>query len=416
MNQLYDILKTVKYRSRSLARNKIIGNNGSSCCLGYNKMMTIHTGYTFTTLKQYDTYINLIKWAKDNLPPDFEFNFIYCNKNTKAIKHKDSKNVGNSFFVYTGDCIGGDLNIYDEDDKTVIKTVKKNELHMFNGYENYHETQSFTGERYSVIFSKNYYYDEQKKLDDYVICIPSHNRADICNTKTLKTLHDMGIDKDRIFVFTDKTERKEYTNILDKKLYNRVVNGKKGICEQREYIKSIYPEGYHILYLDDDIAEIDLSLSLEFFGYSLHEFIITAFKECEETGVNLWGVYPVYNKWFRIQRQERRTTLSFIIGAFYGIINRNDEDLKYKIANKHNGNKEDVEYSIMNYIKDGKILRYDRIGFKTKIYNSIGGLGTFTERLKHMENSTDELKLIYNNYGNKKVRKNGMCEFVLKKI
>lgn len=412
MEQLLDIVKTLEFKRRSAKRQKIIGKSGYSLCLGYEKMISMYTCYTKPTLNQFDKYKQILDWGEKNLPEDFKFNCVYVNKNTKADKHKDIHNVGNSYFLYMGDCDGGELNIYDtEDEDKIIHKVKKNELYKFNGYENYHETCDFSGDRYSIIFYKNYYYDEFQKIKDYVICIPSHKRAQICNDKTLTLLHNHGIDRKQIFVFVDKPERKEYMETLDKKKYNRIVNGKKGLIPQKRFIKSIYPEGQRILMLDDDLEKIDLSLSHEFSEYTLDKFIKNGFEECEKTDTYLWGIYPVWNDWFRKQRKERRTNLAFIIGYFTGVINRYDDDLKYIIDSS--GNMEDIQNTIVHYLKDRKVLRFDRVGIKTKFYSK-GGLGLLKDRIEERGEVIHYLLEKYPYIGRKKIRKNGNPELVLK--
>jgi hypothetical protein len=103
-----------------------------------------------------------------------------------------------------------------------------------------------------------------------------------------------------------------------------------------------------------------------------------------------------------------------MIGAFFGIINRpNDLELRTKIAIE--GNKEDIEKSILYYKKDGITLRFNQVGFKTKYYGKVGGLGTLKERMPSIIKNTQMLLEEYGEYGNLKIRKNGIHEFVLKK-
>ena len=52
----------------------------------------------------------------------------------------------------------------------------------------------------------------------------------------------------------------------------------------------------------------------------------------------------------------------------------------------------------------------------TKYYGKEGGLGRFEDRIKPMREASNKLKKQYGDYGDIKVRENGMAEFVLKKI
>jgi hypothetical protein len=107
--------------------------------------------------------------------------------------------------------------------------------------------------------------------------------------------------------------------------------------------------------------------------------------------------------------------LNYIVGAFYGIINRPKlKTIELEIT-KENGQKEDVERTLKYFINDGIVLRFNRVGFTTKYYGKEGGLGTFENRLKPMLDASNLLLKKYPEYGRIKMRKNGMAEFVLKK-
>ena len=254
-------------------------------------------------------------------------------------------------------------------------------------------------------------------MTDYVVCIPSYKRSQICNEKTLKTLKKMNIPSSKIYVYlANKEEEDEYEKILDKKLYNKLVVGIKGLVPQRQFIMEQWPEGKHIVFFDDDVASIDLSMSKIFKGKSLDFFFKYTFKECKKMKSFMWGVYPVFNPFFRKARDEMSTCLNYIVGAFYGIINRPNLKSIQLTLTKENGQKEDVERTIKYFIEDGIVLRFNKIGFETKYYGKSGGLGTFEARLKPMLEASKLLKKTYPEYGEISTKKNGMTEFRLKKI
>jgi hypothetical protein len=254
-------------------------------------------------------------------------------------------------------------------------------------------------------------------MTDYVVCIPSYKRSQICNEKTLKTLKKMNIPSSKIYVYlANKEEEDEYEKILDKKFYNKLVVGIKGLVPQRQFIMEQWPEGKHIVFFDDDVASIDLSMSKIFKGKSLDFFFKYAFKECKKMKSFMWGVYPVFNPFFRKARDEMSTCLNYIVGAFYGIINRPNLKSIQLTLTKENGQKEDVERTIKYFIEDGIVLRFNKIGFETKYYGKSGGLGTFEARLKPMLEASKLLKKTYPEYGEISTKKNGMTEFRLKKI
>jgi hypothetical protein len=130
----------------------------------------------------------------------------------------------------------------------------------------------------------------------------------------------------------------------------------------------------------------------------------------------IWGVYPVFNPFFRKPREEISSCLNYIVGAFYGIINRPENKKIVLSLTKENGQKEDVERTIRYFKEDGIVVRFNKIGFVTKYYGKTGGLGTFEERLKPMLEASQRLKKEFPEYGDISTKKNGMTEFRLKKI
>jgi hypothetical protein len=247
-------------------------------------------------------------------------------------------------------------------------------------------------------------------MTNYIIAIPSYGRAKELNDKTLKTLHDLGIPHRNIHVFVVQNQQLEYIRTINPYLYGRIVVGVKGLVQQREFIENYYPEGTRIISLDDDIESLDLSLT-DF--QTADEFFNYAFDKCESMGSYIWGVYPVFNPFFRKPRKQVLFGLSFIIGAFYGYINR-PKDADLKITLDANGNKEDVERSIRYWKKDGVMIRFNHIGFKTKYYGTSGGLGTFKERVEPMKQSAITINKTFPDITRIKIRKNGMYEIVFR--
>jgi hypothetical protein len=254
-------------------------------------------------------------------------------------------------------------------------------------------------------------------MTDYIVAIPSYKRAEVCRDKTLATLKHNKIPASKIYVYVANNEElAEYEKVLDKGLFHNLIVGKKGLVPQRQFIMSQWPEGKHIVFFDDDVAKIDLSLSSLFKGKSLDTFFKAAFSECVKQHSYIWGVYPVFNPFFRKGRDEISTCLNYIVGAFYGIINRpNLSAIKLTIT-KENGQKEDVERTLKYFVNDGIVLRYNRVGFVTKYYGKSGGLGTFDDRLKPMLEASKKLLAKYGDYGSISTKSTGMTEFRLRKI
>jgi hypothetical protein len=255
-------------------------------------------------------------------------------------------------------------------------------------------------------------------MSDYIIAIPSYKRADVCRDKTLEMLHKNHIPSNKIFIYVaNKEEYEEYKKVLDKSKYNKLIVGIKGLVPQRQFIMSQWPEKKHIVFFDDDVATIDLTLSPMYRGKSLETFFKGAFEECKKQQSYIWGVYPVFNPFFRKGREEISTCLNYIVGAFYGIINRPNLKAIQLTLTKENGQKEDVERTIKYFINDGIVLRFNRIGFTTVYYNPNGsGLGTFKDRLKPMLEASQKLLKTYPEYGTISTKRSGMTEFRLFKI
>jgi len=244
----------------------------------------------------------------------------------------------------------------------------------------------------------------------YKIAIPSYKRSLLCNNQTLKMLHDNAIDPSLIYVFIVEQELDIYVANLNPKWYNAIIIGQKGIGNQRQFIRDYFNEGEHIISIDDDIVNVDFSLT----DYvKLDDFFKDAFIECVKHKSFIWGIYPVNNKFFREKQKSLTTCLNFIVGAFYGFINRpNCDDLCLHIGDE----KEDVEQTILYFKKDSIVLRFNKIAFKTKYYNSNGGLGGLKHRIFDAKINAEMLQALYPQYGKIKVRKNGVYEFILKKL
>jgi hypothetical protein len=252
---------------------------------------------------------------------------------------------------------------------------------------------------------------------DYIICIPSYKRSKVCNDKTITTLHNHKIDPKKIFIYVaDKEDYDLYKKTINPDLYNKLIIGKKGLVPQRQFIMEKWPTGKYIVFFDDDVESIDISISPRFKNNNLDYFIREAFNECEKNKSYIWGVYAVFNPFFRKTKSEMSTDLKYIVGAFYGIINRPTLQSIQLTITKKDGQKEDVERTLKYFINDGIVIRFNKIGFNTKYYGKEGGLGRFEERLKPMKETCKKLEKKYSEYGYTKVRGNGMSEFVLKKI
>jgi hypothetical protein len=212
----------------------------------------------------------------------------------------------------------------------------------------------------------------------YVIAIPSYKRAELLNRKTLKTLADYNIPRNRIFVFVaNEEEEKIYKETLDKKMYGHLVVGVKGLRNQRNFISRYFPIGQEIVNLDDDLAGFNI---LKTHGTTFNKkdnyhaklpdfdsFIKDAFKTLRNEGLFLWGIYPINNPYFMTPKIT--TDLRLIVGPCWGNINRHSKDLILTIDEK-----EDVERTLQYYVNDGGVIRFNNISVATSYYVTPGGM------------------------------------------
>ena len=221
-------------------------------------------------------------------------------------------------------------------------------------------------------------------LKDYVIAIPSYKRALTLRDKTLKVLMDYKMNPKKIDIFVaDAEQKKVYEETLPKGSYSKIIVGKPGIKNIRNFMPNYYPQGKHIFYMDDDISHIyecTNNEDQENKKYNklhklpcLKSFINQAFKMSEKTGMDNWGVYPVENPYFmkptcKVVDHYMSKKLCYIIGFMTGVIN----DKKAEIRTIDD--KEDYERSIKYYLKDTGVLRFNNVTCRTRCYKEPGGM------------------------------------------
>ena len=249
---------------------------------------------------------------------------------------------------------------------------------------------------------------KNKSNIDYVVAIPTYKRYDEITTKTLPTLKRGKVDKKRIYVFVaSKTEEKLYREKMDPDTYHKIVVGKKGLVPQRRYISQYFPDGKKIVSMDDDVQnmiQLKRDDSLKKIA-NLDTLFKRFFKTLERNNLYLWGVYPVKNNLF--MSRKTTTDLRFIIGVVHGYINRHSKDL---YPSMQSVSKEDIEQSILFYLKDGGVLRFNDITFTTK-FNAPGGLGV--DRFQMNKNAQEYLVKTYPGIAKAKFRPDGTPEITL---
>jgi hypothetical protein len=114
---------------------------------GYRKMLSMKTREP-----KYKKLFNETKKLMRLKDPKFKFTSIQYNKNNRAARHRDAKNVGVSYIIGLGDYTGGELIIFDENEKNPVKHDIRGKFNTFDGSKYPHETAPFKGERYTLVF------------------------------------------------------------------------------------------------------------------------------------------------------------------------------------------------------------------------------------------------------------------------
>lgn len=245
---------------------------------------------------------------------------------------------------------------------------------------------------------------------NYVIAIPTYNRQDVLERKTLKTLIEGGVSKNRIYLFVaNKEQYKLYEEVIPKNMYKEIIIGKKGIANQRNFIANYFDEGQYIISMDDDVEEFQMLKGEKLVKLkNVDDFFVNAYKLLKKNKLFIWGIYPVQNPFFMYN--EITTDLRFIIGVTYGFITRHTRKLRPSINAE---TKEDYEQTILYYNMDGGVMRFNNITTKTK-FNAPGGLGT--DRYERNKSAATYLFKTYPDIVTVFQRKNGTYEVKLKRL
>lgn len=217
-----------------------------------------------------------------------------------------------------------------------------------------------------------------KELEDdlpsmYRIAIPTYNRPKIFKEKTLALLAKSNISMNDIDVFVENEEQlKLYCDELleDYPNLQYIITNTKGICEKRNYVRYYYTmENYqkYVFNMDDDLEIIMDKDDNEFTDF--HNFITSGFTECERVGATMFGISPLHNPFFL--RNNISYRLNYIIGAFFGVIHKEEGELPYMTELEHY---EDFDFCLYHYFKDKKLVRYNHLGLKTKYFEPTGGI------------------------------------------
>jgi len=210
------------------------------------------------------------------------------------------------------------------------------------------------------------------KGGDWVIAIPSYKRAETLRDKTLQVLKQYRIPKDKIHVFVaNKAEYDMYKATLDPATYGHMHIAEPGMAAVRNYITRYFPVGKAIFNMDDDIRGfLEWSPSAKRNEKPLGDLsaaITRGFAEARRTGYRLFGFYPVANGYF-MKDGPPTTDIRYIIGSVWGILNPG------KVLTVTIDDKEDYLRSVIMYVLDGGVLRFNNIAPVSAYYKEPGGM------------------------------------------
>lgn len=220
-----------------------------------------------------------------------------------------------------------------------------------------------------------------------IIVIPSYDRPDILKKRTLAYLEACGIHDEtiHIFIVDDSRQKAMYRDILNGRRYHINDGGPLGLHKMRNYITKTFPEGTHILSMDDDIqhlvykTESDQLAKLE--GVEFLSWAEAAFSTLELSDTKMFGIYPIRNAYFMKDLPYVTTNLRFCVGTCWGYIN--DHRVLVSIEEK-----EDYERTMICYQLFHSILRYNHIAPVTSYYTTPGGMQSRqNDRIKESQKS-----------------------------
>lgn len=194
----------------------------------------------------------------------------------------------------------------------------------------------------------------------FVVAIPSYQRPKVIQQKTLPLLLKAGVKPSDIFIFVANQEEKELYGEVPKELYGHLVVGKKGISHQRNFIIDYFPQGKHIVFIDDDISQVVRKTGGSVKPIDdLPAFFKESFSKLVKLKKYLWATKNQYNPFYKKQmKEEGEVGLVSFSGDLMGIINRKNMKIKLTLEK---GEAEQWELLFAYTKRDGGVLRFNNV-------------------------------------------------------
>jgi len=132
-----------------------IGSIGRTATLGFGLTRRNGIAEFAHNRKWPDVLKAAIHFGNCIAPEGWDYTTITVNHGVQAKKHQDPRNVGRSIIVGIGDYTGGALRVWDPNDENPQDMDLKDRPTLMNGALLPHETQPFTGERYTLIYYRH---------------------------------------------------------------------------------------------------------------------------------------------------------------------------------------------------------------------------------------------------------------------
>lgn len=214
----------------------------------------------------------------------------------------------------------------------------------------------------------------------------SSGRPEMIKAKTLQTLANCGFTE-TLFICVPHEEMAAYSTALADRMVI-LVGAEKGLVKQRKHIRSMWPPGQEIVFIDDDIDRIKFLDNGKVHPVAnIHALVDYFFQYIHHIeGPLMWGVYPVINKdWMKMRATHSNC---FIVAAFFGIIN------DPRLEEPEEAEMDDWSRSLAEQKAGRPPVRFDWVGIDTKYFKNAGGL----QQVRTMEKHTEMCKVLSAKY------------------
>lgn len=233
----------------------------------------------------------------------------------------------------------------------------------------------------------------------FQIAIPSYRRTTTLVKKTLMMLLNAEMPPNITIFVASEEEAVMYRQVVS----GPVVVGVPGIHQQRSFIEGYYPPGTRVLCIDDDISKIKMKTPRP-----LAQVVDQMFDICAEEGAAMWGINPCSHTLGL--KDEYTVGLSFCIGAFHGIIIKED-----KLETSPSPFYEDFWRTVKAYQRDGKVVRFNGLAPVTRYSIEAGGLQAWRTP-EAQEEAMKDFKERYPSLCRLRVREGKMTDVQIKAI